>query len=219
MPGPAAREFTPAAIENIRYRYVETDESQDSIAADYRMHRTTLFRMAKRNGWPLRKERTRRDLPPGAGVQQALDRTLRAQERPAEPAPPPPPESATAPESAPEPARAIDPSSNAERLERLLAQELSAVELMRAQRMGLLAPRDVEQMTRTLERLTDALIKVRRLQETGRSGPRPDDYDDWPADIDAFRNELARRITAMVQDRYGSEAAEPAGRGDAAPAA
>ena len=52
-----ARQFTPAAIEDIRMRYVDTKESMDSIGADYDVHRNTIGRLAMQHGWPLRRDR------------------------------------------------------------------------------------------------------------------------------------------------------------------
>ncbi|EJW10146.1 hypothetical protein A33M_0395 [Rhodovulum sp. PH10] len=85
--------------------------------------------------------------------------------------------------------------SMADRLERLLAKEISRVE---AVRRDAAAPdvADAERVARTLERLTDTLGKVRRLREP--EAREPD--DDLPRDIDEFRRVLARRIAELVQD-------------------
>ena len=85
-----------------------------------------------------------------------------------------------------------------ERLEAAVLKELAIVETMRAdlgnepQR-----PIDAERTARTLSVLTETVAKLRRLRMAGQ--PQQDQtYDDMPADIDEFRNELARRIDALV---------------------
>jgi hypothetical protein len=71
-------------------------------------------------------------------------------------------------------------------------------------------PVAAERTARTLSTLTDTLQKLQRLQcAAPANGP---DYD-MPADIDEFRNELARRINAFVDSRIGEGDAE----GGAAP--
>ncbi len=57
-----------------------------------------------------------------------------------------------------------------------------------------------ERTARTLSTLTDTLQKLQRLQCAVPANGS--DYD-MPADIDEFRNELARRIDAFVESRIG----------------
>src|SRR5512137_815535 len=59
-----ARGFTLEALAHAKHRYEETDEPQESIAADLRIHRKSLDRLAKQEGWELRKDRPPRELPP-----------------------------------------------------------------------------------------------------------------------------------------------------------
>ncbi len=99
------------------------------------------------------------------------------------------------------------------RLRRAVLNELTAVESLRDRLKN--EPQSgaaAERTARTLSRLTDTLQKLQRLQcAVPVNGP---DYD-MPADIDEFRNELARRIDEMVaswSDEGGGErsvAAEP----------
>ena len=63
-------------------------------------------------------------------------------------------------------------------------------------------PVDAERTARTLSSLTETLQKLQRLQCTLPETELKDD-DDVPADIDEFRNELARRIDAFVDSRTG----------------
>ena len=57
------RGFTDEAKENIRKRYVETDEALHRIAADVGVHRDTIARLAEAEGWPWRKDQPPRGLP------------------------------------------------------------------------------------------------------------------------------------------------------------
>ena len=86
------------------------------------------------------------------------------------------------------------------RLHRAILDELAAVETLHANLKG--RPQDAAgaaRTARTLSSLTATLHKLQSLQCTpANSGS---DHDDIPADIDEFRNELARRIEAFVASR------------------
>src|SRR4051795_9359946 len=85
------RGFTPQAVADIRHRYVETDEPQESIAADYGVHRKTITQLAKREGWPMRSSRGPRDGPDDvvllADAERAVDAQAGAGIAPDRPAP------------------------------------------------------------------------------------------------------------------------------------
>ncbi len=196
------RGFTPAAIEDIRHRYVETDEPQSSIALDYNVDRKTIERVAQTQGWVMRRDRTPRDLPRDRRMQQEAERAVRREAEAAVDA-----LSASAAQDAPEggarPATAEDApaASIADRLERAVEKELRTVELMRAT----LGPEpqgaaEAERTARILERLADTLTKVRRLRFPELPAAATDAFD-IPKDIDAFRLALARRIEAFVRSR------------------
>lgn len=191
------RGFTPQAVADIRHRYVETDEPQQSIAADYGVHRKTITQLAKREGWPMRGSRGPRDRPDDvvllADAEQAVDEHAGAGITPDRP----PPEEAGA-------ASAASPLTVADRLERAVERELASIERKRAT-LGVepQAPPDAERTSRILQRLTDTLWKVRRLRAPDMPETVPDDFDDIPKDIDEFRRMLARRIEAFVRSRYG----------------
>jgi hypothetical protein len=94
--------------------------------------------------------------------------------------------------------------------------ELATVEAMHAQR-GTLPERPVDAVrtAQTLSSLTETLQKLQRLRcAVPFSGS---DDDDMPADIDEFRNELARRIDAFVASR--AEPRDASGDSAAAPVA
>jgi hypothetical protein len=185
------RGFTPEAITDIRYRYEQTDEPLAMIAADFGVHRKTLDTLAKTSGWNLRKDRGPRDLPPDLRLATEATNAVRSE---------------------------VEGAGNdksltvADRLERQLEQQLAAVETMRAV-LGAepLMPADAERTTRILERLTDALFKVRRLRSPEATGADPATLIDMPQDIDEFRHALARRIEAFVRSR--SDATVPVAGG------
>ncbi len=114
------------------------------------------------------------------------------------------------------------PLETAERLHRALIAEIAAVERMRAQ-LGPTpqAPADARGTAQTLAYLTNTLAQLQRVQAAGHGGAgaragRGDnttngDHDDPPADIDAFRLDLARRIDAFVASRTQQEDAERSG--------
>ena len=182
------RGFTAAAIANARKRYEETDEALDSIAADFGVTRKTLDRLAKDQGWLLRKDRPPRELSSAARLALEAERAVRAKIEGGE---------AGVDQGAAGEGNAL---SVAERLERAAENELSGVELMRA--LGGPHPpttADAERTARTLASLTDTLYRVKRLRDPESKATGSYDFDDMPQDIDEFRHALAERIEAFVR--------------------
>jgi hypothetical protein len=102
---------------------------------------------------------------------------------------------------APPQAAAADERSAVARLEALLMQEIAAEETTRAE-LGTL-PRlraEADGCTRRLAILTQTLKVLRDIPAAPPPTGYPDD-DDMPRDLDAFREELARRIDAFVASR------------------
>ena len=178
----------------MRYRFVETDEPRSRIAADYGISDMTLYRLAERHQW--RRDRPPIDVP-------ATRKSIIAAEAAAQ---------ADTQADAEEIQSRTDELAQlplADRLQRAVEMELSAVELYQmAPRTNSLAQSESERITRTLERLTATLSRVYRL----RTSDAPKNGAVWPydipEDIDEFRNELARRIEALVDSRSG-EIPEP----------
>ena len=85
------------------------------------------------------------------------------------------------------------------RLRRAVLNELAVVESLRERlKNEPQGPVAAERTARTLSTLTDTLQKPQRLQcAVPANGP---DHD-MPADIDAFRDELARQIEEFVESR------------------
>jgi transposase-like protein len=194
------RGFTAEALADIRRRYVETDETTASIAELYSVNRNTITETVKRQGWPMRRDRPPRELP------AALRDTA-----PAESAG----DASSAAEAAMLDAAAADKDALplALRLEQAVVRELARVERRNAAG-GTMRPSESERIARTLSTLTQTLFKVRALREPG-SVSADAQPDDMPADLDGFRDALARRIEAFVASRADdglAGAGEPSGR-------
>lgn len=204
-------EFSPEALANIRQRYVETNESMDRIAADFNVYRDTIRRLAERQGWPLRCNRPPRGLPAALQLDLAAAETLKAARSLAAPAPKTGDVEADAADK--------EAPSLALRLEQAVERELAKVERLKEE-TGSETSRShaAERIARTLSALTQTLFKVRALREPGSVTAH--EPDDMPADIDGFRDALARRIDAFVASRADdglAGAGEPPGA--ASPAA
>ena len=207
---PAHRTYTPELLANGRRRFEHTEESVTSIAADFGIHHYSLIRLAKREGW-VRHERVQHALPRAARLLAQAEALAAQAAAEAPPTPDPSPPLATRAEGGEQ----IDAplSGTIERLYRAVLDELATVEAMHAQRGTLPArPVDAVRTAQTLSSLTETLQKIQRLRCALPSGSTDD--DDMPADIDEFRNELARRIRAFIASRTdrgdaGGDAARP----------
>jgi hypothetical protein len=182
--------FSPEALEDIRRRYVETDETQTSIGLDHGRSRGTIANIARDLGWPLRKNRPPRGLPPALKLyKEAIDALA---------------QQAASPKSEDKNAAPDDDApvgrSAAARLEAAVEKELRKIESLRGE-FGRPEQRSVEgeRIARTLATLTETLFKVRKLREPGNISASND--DDLPADTDEFRINLAHRIDVFVRSR------------------
>jgi hypothetical protein len=194
-------------LEYTRQRYVETDDLQSTIAADIGVSRGTLHRVAKAQGWQLRKDR------PPRGLSQALKLDIEATEAEDKASQVSKVEARnTGPDSLP------NGGSVADRLEAALEKELRKVESLRGE-SGPRGKRSVEaeRIARTLATLTETLFKVRRLRQPGNINGSND--DDLPADADGFRLALAHRIEVFVRSRIDRSVPERDEPADGEPAA
>ena len=62
MPSPRRYTYTPELLASGRHRFEHTTDSIPDIAVDFGIHKTTLLRLAKREGW-VRYVASPRDLP------------------------------------------------------------------------------------------------------------------------------------------------------------
>jgi hypothetical protein len=194
------RTYTPALIANLQHRYEWTPEPVVSIAADAGIHPTSLHRMAKSRGWKRHNLLPPRDLPPALKILEAT-RALEA-----------------SPDAAAEAMHDAAPPHNdlaaIERLEQGVLKELATVEALRARLSGEpQRPIDAERTARTLSLLTQTLQHLQRMRagQMLAAQPTATDHhhdDDLPADIDAFRLDLARRIDAFVQSELDAQDAD-----------
>jgi hypothetical protein len=216
---PIHRTYTPELIANGRRRYEETAEPVSAIAADFRIHPGSLRRLAGQLGW-VRFGMQARDLPEASRLlaqaealeasMQTLDRHPEARAQRAskgdgqylkefgrssfEGGLRPPPQDdgeSLSPEHSP---------ATVDALEREVRAQLALVTAARERLQGLPPrPREGEASSRALSNLTTTLQKIQLM----RCGLNPSDNhdNDLPADLDAFRDELARRIDAFVASR------------------
>jgi hypothetical protein len=88
-------------------------------------------------------------------------------------------------------------------------EEIAAVRALRAKLKGVPHGKETAGRTsRTLADLTATLERLHRLEIGAPQHERQDTYDDMPADLDEFRDELARRIRAFVASRTGARDAD-----------
>jgi len=239
-------ELSPETWAQIRYEYEHTDRPIADICAERGISDTTLRNRRRRWGWTPRRAPIPREGPPATariGTPAAAQYSVKPTD---EQFVLPPLEKGRSPAEAggeggrvgieasctetvdPHPIPPLskgredavansDPAALAPRLQSAVARVLPAIE---ATLTKLTAspqrPRELEQTARALGALMRTLRELNALlaQQPARSAY---DDDDFPEDIDAFRDELARRIDAFIASR-GDEfgAAAPPGESEAA---
>jgi hypothetical protein len=92
-------------------------------------------------------------------------------------------------------------------LHRIVVRELEIVRAMRARMQSEpQSPLDAQRTASALATHLQTLKELQRRQTESLHAGLHDD-DDFPTDIDAFRDELARRIDAFIASRADEEAA------------
>jgi hypothetical protein len=186
------RTFTPELLAYTRQRFEEADAPYAEIAADLGVHRNTLRKIARLEGW-TRYVRPPQGLPPAVKLlkqAEALERhpDLRGGIQG---------NGATASAQA-EGEGAIPPlAETIAQLHRIILDELAGLETLRAKLKR--PPRGSAGTARTLSTLAETLQKLQHLQRNPANAGSDD--ADMPSDIDEFRNELARRIDQFVASR------------------
>jgi len=199
--------FSAELLADGKRRYETTLESLDSIALDFNACRTTIRNIAKREGWV-------RYVPPPRGLSNAARLAAQAEmlseQALAEEAltsagatgTPGLSPTARAETMAAPPLPDWNMRERIETLREAFDAEIAAVRALRASLKDVPhSPETAGRISHTLASLTATLERLHRL-EIG--APRPhgaDAYDDMPADIDEFRERLARRIRAFVASR------------------
>ena len=169
----------PEAWAQIRYEYENTRRSIEDICLAHGLSANTLRRRVKAWGWTMRQPPISDEGPPHAEAADAEPSPHIAEPPGAQPA--------------------------GERLQGAAARVMRAIETTSARLTARPAPlRETEMAARALGSLTRTL---RELNELLRQQPMKPDGDPPPEDLDDFRNELARRLKAVVARH---EAAIPA---------
>jgi len=195
----------------LRQRYEQTDQPMRSLAREFSIGISTLSSLVERHGWVKRSQR-KRGRPEATLVSeaQALMDSLQTRggviadgglafslEAPPDPSPP----RAARVEGGEQTA--------AERIEALLLKEIAAEEVAREAlgnepRLRTEADacaRRLAVMTQTLQ----TLQKIREAQPRANARCQCSEYDDLPDDLDALRDELARRIEAFMETHTDEE--------------
>lgn len=191
-------DFDDDSLEELRRRYEETDESGTAIARALGMSDTHFYRMAKEHGWAKAK-RGKRGLTPAARLNARAAALLKARV-----------------EDGPPVMTRADLRAAAEALRRDAEAHAAEIERLRKETTAAgLRIRDIHSISAGFADMTATLSKLAQL--CAPEPQRTTDDDDQPQDIDEVRDELARRIDALVDEWLLAEADERASgdQGDA----
>ena len=213
-PGRQSRkiDFTPRMMESIRQRYEHSADGAEVIGHDCGVSKSVIQRLAREQNWVVYKAPPR-DL--SAAERLALE--AEALEASQAAAPPPASNAAALPASTdgaapPVVGEATLPDELTRKIERLMRAvdtEIDVYEGLRARLKHLPeAAIEAERTARTLSSLTTTLHRLQRLRAGHIESTPHADYDDVPTDLDAFRDELARRIEAFMESHTDEELAE-----------
>jgi hypothetical protein len=223
-------EPTLEAWAQIRHDYEHTARPLAHICAEHDITIPMMRYRMKRWEWKRRKPLIPRHAPPSVPAMPADVSPLPVRAAnggvgpgvgdhfgPDAASPPTPPAFADAPVGEQVAPSDPDPALIVPRLQGAVARVLPAIEATIARLAGgSHHPRDMEQAGRTLGALTRTLRELNALlaQHNARLDAA-DPYDDMPEDIDAFRENLARRIEAFMESRTDEECGlqDSAGKG------
>src|SRR6185312_12916700 len=170
-------EIAPALIARAHYLYEHTDTPVPEIAAMLGMSRWTLHGRIRQWRW------TPRLYPKGEGlVASPVSRQEPEEEHPVQ--------NSAAPSE--------PPVSFAERLSRVIEAQMQVAE----RTLKVLGPASPAEAERTARILATVSRTVQEITATAKGHSAADDTDDdaVPRDMDAFRDELARRISGLVEE-------------------
>jgi hypothetical protein len=197
-----AKEIPPALLAEGRYLYEETPATIEEVAARLQISRTTFYNRQREWKW------TRRRFSPAAAADAALAAA---------------PPAMLLPPAEPRVLPAVDAVTLAARTAlytrifgAALAQMDTIEDVLRT--LGSAPGVQTDRTLRLFGAINRALRDIRDItQADGSTLPDEADHDAVPGDADSFRNELARRIHALIDDRErrrGDRAAEPRAGGN-----
>jgi hypothetical protein len=229
---------TPELIANVRHRFEHSEERLATMAADLGCCTETVRAIARREGW-VRYEPPPRDLSPAARLRVRAER-LAEQQSPLIPAPGSAQGAARVQAPAgiqgdtEEPCQAAPGSPLSRgRADDVIAPDPAVIAAQMLHEVGGFLD-DVRAARKRMKRegyakhelqavsrvIADCSASLARLKPMAQRAAEPDTgipYDDMPADIDEFRNELARQIDALLDD--APDAGDRAAAADGAAAA
>jgi hypothetical protein len=222
--------MTPELQAHVKRLYETSDQPICQIALDVGINESIIRRMGPREGW-VRYVAPPLDLPPLATLLAEVEQLeqdrhpeVRAQSASLEgctardsaavglgcPVDPPSFEGGLRPP--PQDDGEATRDAPIARFIRIVTAHLDEFEAVR--RDGKLLPKHHLQTARALSILTEAFNRLQRLRAS-LNGPSHDDIADMPADLDAFRDDLARRIDAFIESRADAgDAQDPAAAPD-----
>lgn len=172
----ARKGIAPERADEIRRLYEETTTPVAAVIAASGLSRMGFYDHARKAGWRRRGAGTARARAPAAASRE-------------------PPAPADAPAAAPDRAALLT------RIQASAERELMAVERI----VATLAPGEqvkADDCSRILAQLSRIAVELAAVLETDPvNAPDAADDDPVPADIDEFRDTLARRIRAFVESR------------------
>ena len=182
-PSPMRTRLSAELQEHARRQFEETERYVTEIALDCGVDESVLRRLALREGW-VRYVAPPRDLPPVAKLLAEVE----------------------ALEAVP-PVTLEQRIADIDRLHRATMSQFAEAEALRARTTP--SAKDAERNAHTLSSLTETMRKLQGMRcATPVPGSMHDDATDMPADPDAFRDELARRIAAFMESRPDEDDAQ-----------
>jgi hypothetical protein len=175
--------MSPELRAHVQRLYEGSDQPVCQIALDVGINESVIRRMGPREGW-VRYVAPPRDLPPVAKLLAQVEELERAERAP----------------QGDEENAGQDATQNIARFTQVVMAHLDEFEAMR--RDGRLLPKHHLTTARAISILTEAFNRLARLR-AALPGTTHDDLaaTDMPADLDAFREELAQRIEKFIASR------------------
>jgi hypothetical protein len=188
------KEVVPELLAEARRLYEETLAPVDDIAAMVGLSRSSFYKRVRDGGWRGRSAMIgafQFARAPDDGAAAAMT---------AEPAGRPPAGPVACEESV-TPQRRM---ALALRLQQIAERQMDAVERV-LNKITASNQHEAEYGARTLASVARTLREIAALNSSAQETPPDDDDDSIPQDMDAFREELARRIHALIDAREDGE--------------